>query len=264
MSKNAKLISFANHKGGTGKTTSCVSVAGWLAKWGKKVLVVDFDPQANATSGLGIDGRSLQSSIYDSVLGRCGGYENVPVPQVILATDIENLHLAPSEFDLSAAEVIMHKSKRRTDILSRILEDVKPLYDYILIDLPTSTGLLKINGLCASDHVVVPLDPGVFSFEAIHNLKATFLDIKKMTGHSINEFTVCLIRHKKYRTGVKSPSQEIEAKLKELFDAVFTVPESVYIYRAQKQGIPVSHYAPKSTAAKAYEEIAKNIMDSSK
>lgn len=263
MSKTAKYISFANHKGGTGKTTSCISVAGWLAKWGKKVLVVDFDPQANATSGLGIDAKSLQFSVYDAVLGRCGGYENVPITKLILETGIENLHLAPSEFDLSVAEVIMQKAKKRTDILNGILQEVKPLYDYILIDLPTSMGLLKINGLCASSHVVVPLDPGVFSLEAIHNLKTTFQDIKKMTGHSVNEFTVCLIRHKKYRPDRQSPYQEIEAKLNEIFDTVFTVPESIYIYRAQKEGVPISHYAPKSKVAKAYEEIAKNIIGES-
>lgn len=267
--KNAKSVSFANHKGGTGKTTSCISVAGWLAKWGRKVLVVDFDPQANATSGMGIEGKSLQFSVYDAVLGRCRGYENVPITRSIIETGIENLHLAPSEFDLSAAEVIMQKAEKRTDILSRILEDVRPLYDYVLIDLPTSMGLLKINGLCASDHVVVPLDPGVYSLEAIHNLKTTFQDIKKMTGHSVNKFTICLTRYKKYRAGSNksvrnSPSQEIEAKLNEIFDAVFTVPESVYIYRAQKEGVPISHYAPKCKAAKAYEEIAKNIIDSSK
>ncbi len=188
MPKTAKCISFASHKGGTGKTTSCVNVAGFLSKKGRKVLLVDFDPQANATSGLGLNGSSVEHSIYDAVLGRCGGYENMPVTEIILETGIENLHIAPSELDLSVAEIVMQNAKNRTGILSGILEEVKPSYDYILIDLPTGMGLLKINGLCASDHAVVPLDPGVFSLEAIHNLKTTFQDIENMTGHSLSQF----------------------------------------------------------------------------
>lgn len=106
MPKKAKCIAFTNHKGGTGKTTSCVSIAGFLAKIGHKTLVVDFDPQANATSALGIDATSLERSIYDAVLKECG-QEGAPVQEVILDTGIENLHLAPAEFDLSAAEVLL-------------------------------------------------------------------------------------------------------------------------------------------------------------
>lgn len=106
MDNSSQCIAFGNYKGGTGKTTSCINIAGWLAKNKKKVLVVDFDPQANATSGLGINAKSVRFSVYDAVLGSCGGYENVPLTQLILKTGIENLHLAPSEFDLSVAEVM--------------------------------------------------------------------------------------------------------------------------------------------------------------
>ena len=101
----AECVAFANHKGGTGKTTSYLSVAGYLAKSGNKVLVVDFDPQANATSGLGIDLMALERSMYDAVLDRCDGHEGVPITRVILETDVENLHVAPSEFDLDVAEL---------------------------------------------------------------------------------------------------------------------------------------------------------------
>jgi len=101
VSRIAECIGFANHKGGTGKTTSCLSIAGYLAKSGSKVLVVDFDPQANATSGLGIDTRTPKYSMYDTVLGQCDDYEGVPITQVILETDVENLHVAPSELNLA-------------------------------------------------------------------------------------------------------------------------------------------------------------------
>ena len=116
MPTAAECIVFANHKGGMGKTTSCLSIAGYLAKSGSKVLVVDFDPQANATSGLGIDMMSLKYSMYDAVLDQCDGYEGVPVTRVILETGMENLHVAPSEFDLGVAQVLMQRTKDRADI----------------------------------------------------------------------------------------------------------------------------------------------------
>jgi chromosome partitioning protein len=144
MSQTAECVVFASHKGGTGKTTSCLSIAGYLAKGGSKVLVVDFDPNSNATSGLGINVKTLKHSMYYVVLDQCDGYEGVPITQVILKTDVENLHVAPSELDLSVAEVFMQHSNNRAGILSRILREVRPLYDYILIDVPHK-GLRKFR-----------------------------------------------------------------------------------------------------------------------
>ncbi len=134
MPRRAQCIAFANHKGGTGKTTSCLSIAGYLAKSGSRVLVVDLDPQANATSGLGIDVMSLQHSTYDVVLHQCDGYRGMPITRVILETDVGNLYIAPSELDLAVAEILMQHTKDRTGILKRILEEVRPLYNYILVD----------------------------------------------------------------------------------------------------------------------------------
>jgi len=264
MSKIAECIVFANHKGGTGKTTSCLSIAGFLAKSGSKVLVVDFDPQANATAGLGIDVIPLRYSMYDAILDQCDGYEGVLITQVILETDMGNLHVAPSELDLAVAEVLMQHNKKRAGILNRILEEVRPLYDYILIDLPPSSGLLTINGLCASDQVVIPLDPSIFSLETLENLQASFRDIRRMTRHSIKQITVVLIRYVKpnlfsRRFRKPNPSQEVEARLREMFDTVFVIPDSVEIYETQRQGVPISHYAPKSKVGRAYAGITKSI-----
>ncbi len=266
MSKMAECVAFANHKGGTGKTTSCLSIAGYLAKSGSKVLVVDFDPQANATSGLGIDLRTLEYSIYDAVLGQCDGYERVPITQVILETDVENLHVAPSELDLAVAEVLAQHARNKAGILNRILEEVRPLYDYILIDLPPSSGLLTINGLCASEQVVVPLEPSIFSLEALDNLKASFHDIKQMAGHSVNRITTVLIRYAKPDVfsrilHKRNSSQEVEEKLRTMFDTVFIVPDSIEIYETQRQGVPISHYAPGSRVGRAYAEITKGISN---
>jgi len=264
MPRTAECIVFANHKGGTGKTTSCLSIAGYLAKSGNRVLVVDFDPQANATSGLGIDIKSLRYTIYDAVLDQCEGYEGVPITQIILETAIENLHIAPSELDLAVAELIMQDAKDRTGVLNRVLETVRSAYDYILIDLPPSWGLLTINGLCAANQVIVPLDPSIFSLEALDNLKLSFLDIKQMTGHPIDQITAVLIRYTPRSMLSKvlrknGPSQEVEARLKEMFPTVFIVPDSIEIFQAQREGVPLSHYAPKSRAGKAYEKIARSI-----
>ena len=264
MSNTAECIVFANTKGGTGKTTSCLSIAGYLAKSGGKVLVVDFDPQANATSGLGIDVMTLKYSMYDVVLAQCDGYEGVPITRVILETEVGNLHLAPSELDLAVAEVLIQGTRNRTGILNRALEEVRPLYDYILIDLPPSSGPLMINGLRASDQVVVPVDPSIFSLEALEDLKALFGDVKRMTGHSVNQITVILIRYVRPNLfsrvlRQRNPSQEVEARLREMFHAVFIVPDSAEIYEAQREGIPVSHYAPGSRIGEAYEEIARSI-----
>jgi len=266
MTKRAESVAFANYKGGTGKTTSCLSIAGYLAKSGSKVLVVDFDPQANATSGLGIDVRSLHYSMYDVVLSQCDGYEGVPLTRAILETDVENLHIAPSEMDLAVAEVLMQHTRNKTSIVNRILEEVEPLYNYILIDLPPSSGLFSINGLCASDQVVVPLEPSIFSLEALDNLRTAFDDIKRMTTHSINQTTAVLIRYAKPNIFSRifrklNPSQEVEATLKEMFNSVFTVPDSVKIYEAQRAGIPISHFAPGSKVGKAYAEITKSIVN---
>jgi chromosome partitioning protein len=259
MPRGSQCVAFANHKGGTGKTTSCLSIAGYLAKGGSKVLVVDFDPQANATSGLGIDKKTLRNTMYDAVLDQCDGHSGMPITQVILETDVKNLHVAPSEFDLAVAEFYMAHSRNRTTVLSRILDRVRPFYDYILVDLPPTSGLLAINGLSAADHVVVPVEPSIFSLEALDDLRKSFHDIKQITGHALNAIAAVLIRYVKSNRRKHNPSQEVEASLREMFQTVFVVPAAEEIYQTQKEGLPISHYAPRSGVGKAYEKIANSL-----
>jgi chromosome partitioning protein len=264
MLNKPECIAFANPKGGSGKTTSCLSIAGYLAKSGNKVLVVDFDPQASATSGLGIDSTSLHHSVYDAILTQCGGYEGLPISQVVLKTNIKNLHLAPSEPDLAAAEILMQRTKKRTSILKRILGDVITQYDYILIDLPPGLGLLMINGLCAASQVIVPLDASIYSLEALDNLKTLFSDIKRINGRTFNQITAILIRYVKpdiisRLVRRSNPSQEVEIKLREMFGTLYVIPDSKDIYESQRQGVPLSHLSTGGQAGKAYAEIARNI-----
>lgn len=261
-----RVIAFANHKGGTGKTTSCINTGGYLAKKGSRVLVVDFDPQANATFFLGINNKSLKYSIYDAVLQKCG-YKGVPLTSVILNTGVENLHIAPSELNLSVGEMMMHRAKNRTGILDGILDEVRPLYDYILIDLPPSSGLLTINGLRAADMMVVPVEPGAVAVGSVESLRAILLEIERKTGHFVSRIIVALCRYVK--PGLisqllrrKNPSQEIEARMREMFPALYIIPESDKIYEAQKNRLPISHYAPDSDVGRAYEALAMSIVNS--
>ncbi len=261
MENRAECIAFENYKGGTGKTTSCISIAGYLAHEGKKVLVIDFDPQANATSGLGVDSLTLKRSIYDAVLYFCEVPSGVPINDIILETGFQNIHLAPSEFDLSVAEVVLNQTKDRIYLLDSLLDEIRNHYDYILIDLPSSPGILSLNGLCASGHLMIPLDPCIYSLEALDNLKTTFHNIRSLAEHFIERITAILIKYS--QPGIfrrHNPSQEIEKELRGMFDTVFVIPEDRNIYEAQKAGAPISHFAPDSKAGKAYEKIAKNII----
>jgi chromosome partitioning protein len=268
MSEIGECIAFANYKGGTGKTTSCLSIAGFLAKGGSKVLLIDFDPQASATSGIGIDKLTVKHSMYDAILSQCDGYAGMPLKNIILETDVENLHLAPSEWDLAAAEVIMQNTPGKVNLLHTLTRSVQSCYDYILIDTPPSSGLLLMNCFVAADHVIIPFDPGVFSLEAIDNLKTAFLDVKRNTGHNFNKIIVVLTRYVEQDPLERlffgdNPSRQVKKMLEGTFKSVFVVPESPEIYRSQQQGKPISHYAPKSKAGKAYKQIADAIKGES-
>lgn len=255
-----KTIAFANLKGGTGKTTLCVNIAGYLVKRNEgKVLVVDFDPQANATSGLGIDSNSLENSIYNVILNQCDGYTGVPIAKIILQTEVENLHLAPAELNLAALSMILQNVSDRVSVLHRILEPIKQYYDYILIDVPSDSGLFILNSLRAADQVVVPLDSSIFALEALENLKKYCQDIEQMTSYAITNLTIILNRYIKSRTkksNKPSASEAIEAQIKAMSYPLFTVPDSVLVYQAQYEGLPIANYAPTSQLGKAYAAIA--------
>ncbi len=258
-----KTIAFANLKGGIGKTTLCINIAGYLAKRNQgKVLVVDFDPQGSATSGLGIDANTLEKSIYNAILNQCHGYEGVPITEIILHTEVENLHLAPAEINLAALSMILPDVTDRVSVLHRSLEPIKQYYDFILIDVPSDTGLFLLNSLRAADRIVVPLDSSIFALEAFENLKMYCQDIEQMTDHALDKFIIILNRYLKSRTkktGKLSASEEIEVQVKAMSYRSFIVPDSVLVYQAQYQGVPISQFAPTSNLGKAYEAIANYL-----
>jgi len=265
-----KTIAFVHHKGGTGKTTSCLSIAGYLAKARKRVLVVDFDPQGNATSGLGIDHGSLDSSMYDVLVG------TQKLRNIILQTK-SGVHLAPSSTDLVGAGPIFYK-RPRGETLRKVLKHVARYYDYILIDAPPGVGQFMINAVIAADHTIVTLDPGIFALEGVKSLNMLFDEIRESLKIRIKPAFAILTRcSKPVRTPKRKkvaapreraprhkrkvdPVKEIQRGAKKIFKKVSTVPYSVEIFEAQAKGLPISHYAPRCGAAQAYKRIVNEVM----
>lgn len=252
-------IAFVHHKGGTGKTTSCLNVAGWLTKMNKKVLVIDLDPQGNATSGLGIDRKTVDLSVYDVFFAQKN------MEEIILETD-SGVYLAPSSLDLLAAETHLAGQINNTRILKGKIESMPTYFDYILIDVPPGSTLLMINGMVAAENIIIPLDAGVFAYETLETLKTLIIDLNKELGVEINIMMALL---KEYSTGLfdKILTGDARNTLRNFLAAnlssevkIFTLPFSRKIHQAQVKGMPVSHFAPFSNVGRAYKKITLEIV----
>ncbi|MBU1147965.1 MAG: AAA family ATPase, partial [Candidatus Omnitrophica bacterium] len=259
--RSSKSIAFVHHKGGTGKTTSCLNIAGWLVRMKKKVLVVDLDPQGNATCGLGIDRKTLEGSIYDVFFGQHN------IEEVIIETD-SGIYLAPSSIDLLAAETHMAGQINNTTLLKESLIDIEKHFDYILIDVPPGSTLLMINGIVASENIIIPLDSGVFAYETLDTLKTLLIDLRDELGIEVNVMMMLLKRYAGINTIFGNPTREMKKALKEFLVEnnipsvnLFTIPFSINIYKAQMRGMPISHYAPRSDVGRVYKGIAKEIIN---
>jgi chromosome partitioning protein len=279
------VVAFAHHKGGTGKTTSCLNVAGYLQKDGKNVLVVDCDPQANATTGLGVNPESLELSMYDVFMSVFEGFPDIVINDVIVPT-ASGVDLAPATLDLVGVEPYLYSIEDRAGLLREALARVRDNYDFILIDTPPSMGQFVINGLVAADHTVVTLDPGTFALKGMDALSTVFGDIREMLGENISADFAILTRWK--GSGDRSagtgglalflkrifspgPSAEeekererlrsFENEVKKAFKQVFMVPYSPAIYETQQHGLPISHYAPESDAGREYRTITTALQE---
>jgi chromosome partitioning protein len=279
------IVAFAHHKGGTGKTTSCLNIAGYLQKDGKKVLVVDCDPQANATTGLGIKPETLELSMYDVFMSVFEGFPDITIDDVIVPT-ASGIDLAPATLDLVGVEPYLYGIEDRAGVLKEALEQVKGNYDFILIDTPPSMGQFVINGLVAADHTVVTLDPGTFALRGMEALSTVFDDIRELLGADVVADVAILTRWKGpenqaaeagglvlflKRLFSAGPSAEeekererlkaFESEVRKAFRQVFVVPYSPAIYETQQQGLPISHYAPESDAGRRYRAITTAIQE---
>lgn len=250
----AEIISFANQKGGVGKSTSAINVSAGLAAAGKKTLLVDFDPQGNATSGLGINKKNLTSSVYELIISR------TDAKNAVLATKMPGLYIIPASISLAGAEFELVDVEEREFCLKKALESVKNDFDYIIIDCPPSLGLLTLNALTASDGAIVPMLCEHFSLEGLTQLLMTVRAIKKRYNERLRLIGILITMF----NGRLSLSQEVLAELKRYYsDKLFRtlIPRNVRLAEAPGFGEPIQVYDKRSKGAEAYNDVALEIIE---
>ena len=249
-----KIIAFANQKGGVGKTTTCINLAAYVAAMGKKVLVVDLDPQGNATSGLGIDKDKDLKTVYDLISGEYRTQE------VILPTLVEGLDILPSTVDLAGAEIEMINMPQREMVMKGILGNVKDNYDFIMIDGPPSLGLITVNALTAANSVIIPMQCEYYPLMGITQLMNTIRLIKYHLNPSIDVEGVVMTMKDKRSNLTNEVSDEI---LKFFGKKVFFtyIPRNIRLAEAPSHGEPILVYEPTSKGADAYLSLAEEFLD---
>ena len=248
-----KIISICNQKGGTGKTTSAINLATYLALADKKVLLMDLDPQANATSGLGINKHSIKKSTYHVLL------EELDIKEILQPTAVNNLSLAPSNLDLTGAEVELVGMLGREYRLKKALDKERENFDFVLIDSPPSLGLLTINALCASDSIIIPVQCEYYALEGLTQLVHTIKLIKDNLNPNLAIEGVVLTMAD-YRTNLtKEVIQETRAYFKEKVYKTI-IPRSIRLTEAPSFGKPIAFYDRDSIGAQKYEELVKEIL----
>ena len=250
-----KIISFANQKGGVGKTTTCVNLSAYMSAMGKKVLIVDMDPQGNATSSFGIDKNSSDvKSIYNIISG-----ENY-VEEVITKTNLPNLDLIASELNLAGAENELVQMENRENILRNALNRLRNRYDYICIDCPPSLGLLTINALTASDSVLIPIECGFYALEGLTQLMNTVKLVKKHLNNKIDIEGVVLTMKDNRSNLVQEVSDQIN-KFFGKYVLKTSIPRNVRLAEAPSFGETILTYDPKCKGAFAYMLLAEEVLD---
>ena len=251
-----KIMSFSNQKGGVGKTTTAINMAAYAANAGRKVLLVDFDPQGNATSGYGLEKNALQNTVYNLLLGECS------FSDVIFDTEVENLHIIPSSIDLAAAEVDLVSMPRRESRLKDALAPIKNNYDYIFIDCPPSLGLITLNALVASDEVIIPIQSEFFALEGLVQLMNTIKIVKQRLNANLTINGVVLTMHD---TRTSMSKQVTEELYKYFGDKIYTVPvpRNIKLVESPSFGVPVMLHAPKCAGANAYCAFTNQFLQRS-
>ncbi|MBA9028073.1 MULTISPECIES: ParA family protein [Bacillaceae] len=248
-----KVLAIANQKGGVGKTTTSVNLGACLAYIGKKVLIVDIDPQGNATSGVGIDKSDVEQCIYDVLV------DDVCANVVIKETKVENLYTIPATIQLAGAEIELVPTISREVRLKRALEEVEHLYDYVIIDCPPSLGLLTLNSLTAADAVLIPVQCEYYALEGLSQLLNTIRLVQKHLNQSLKiEGVLLTMLDARTNLGL----QVIEEVKKYFQDKVYQtiIPRNVRLSEAPSHGEPIIIYDPKSKGAEVYLDLAKEVI----
>ena len=248
-----KILAIINQKGGVGKSTTAVNLAAALGAMNKEVLLVDLDPQGNATSGYGIDKRELDGCVYDALLGE------TPVEEVILACVGKGVDVLPSTINLAGAEVELVNEMARENRLKSALGSLRGRYDYILIDCPPSLGLLTINALVAADNLLVPIQCEFYALEGVTKLLDSMNRVKKMLNPSLDIFGIVMTMYDS-RTNL---SNQVVNEVRSFFGkTVFEtmIPRTVKLSEAPSYGQPIIEYAPDNKGTEAYNELAREVI----
>lgn len=248
-----KIIAIANQKGGVGKTTTAVNLSACLGKAGKKTLIVDIDPQGNTTSGLGIDPKGLELSVYDCLIN------DVKMKEVILKTDFENLWIVPSNINLAGAELELVMKEKREFLLKKAIYEIKDYFDFILIDCPPSLGLITLNSFTATNSILIPIQCEYYALEGLSQLTNTIKMIKKSLNPDLSIEGVLLTMFDA-RTNL---SIQVVDEVKKFFgNKVFStiIPRNVRLSEAPSFGQPVIEYDRHSRGAECYSELAEEVI----
>jgi chromosome partitioning protein len=248
-----KTIAIANQKGGVAKTTTAVNLGAWLSLMGQKVLLIDIDPQGNATTGVGADKEAVENCIYDVMIN------NMPVKEVILPSAVENLDLVPATIELAGAEIELVGVDEREHVLKKALAEIKEDYNFIFIDCPPSLGLLTINALTAADSLLIPIQCEYYALEGLGQLLNTFQRVQQSLNKDLVLEGVLLTMF----DGRTNLSIQVVDEVKKHFkDKVYRsiVPRNVRLSEAPSHGKPVMVYDRRSKGSEVYHELAKEVM----
>lgn len=249
-----KVIAIANQKGGVGKTTTSVNLSACLAELGKKVLLLDLDPQGNSTSGFGFDKTKIKQSIYDVLVN------DIPAESVILKTQIENLMLLPATIQLAGAEIELVSIMSRETKLKRVLDHVKYSYEYVIIDCPPSLGLLTINALTAANSVLVPIQCEFYALEGLSQLMNTVTLVQKNLNPALSlEGVVLTMFDARTNLSIQVVDEVKNHFRHKVYQTI--IPRNVRLSEAPSHGQPVIKYDPKSKGAQVYFDLAREVID---
>ena len=249
-----RIIAIANQKGGVGKTTTAINLSAALAEKGKRILVIDSDPQGNATSGFGVDKNELENTIYELLLGECS------VQDVIIKDVMPNLSIIPANVNLAGAEIEMIGVDRKEYKLKREVDWVRPEYDFIIIDCPPSLSMLTVNAMTAADTVIVPIQCEFYALEGLTQLIYTIDLIKKQLNKHLQIEGVVFTMY----DSRNNLSQEVVDNVKNNLDQLIyntVVPRNVRLAEAPSYGLPINIYDSRSTGAEAYRKLAEEVMN---
>ena len=248
-----KIIAIANQKGGVGKTTTSINLSASLASKGKKILVIDADPQGNTTSGFGIEKNDLENTIYELILSECS------IKECMLNDVIQGVSIIPSNVNLAAAEIELIGVERKEFILRREVEWVKESYDYIIIDCPPSLNLLTLNAMTTADSVLVPIQCEYYALEGLSQLIHTINLVKERLNPDLDMEGVVFTM---YDSRTNLSTQVVENVKNHLNQRVFdtVIPRNIRLAEAPSYGMPINKYDPKSAGAEAYMQLADEII----